>query len=528
MKRHSAFFFSLLVSTSLLLAACGPRQAELPNNARVETAVAATVAAQNPDQGDVATAIPPTDAPPTEPFEPNATLPALDDAAEPSAETSADAAEPEATNTLAPPTEAPTEEPAAAGSTAADESEDAVDDDAEAQAVGGAGGTLNITWVDTGNVWFWSDDGRKATQLTDTGDVWQTSISDTGQYIAYISDWQTQQPELWVVDTTDGEAQQLLSYDALKALPDIDLRDITYIDITYLDWVPGTNTLAFSTGQGFEFGGLNNDDLYMIDIPDGELNTVFGTNEGGSIVFAPNGKQMAIVTSGDYEDKPGDISIANIDGSNLQQGLLAYKSVLTYSEYAFYAKPVWSADSQTVYVPIPPSDALGDGGPTNVWEIDVASGAALPAGQFDAAPFFGGELQISPELGKVAYMVEDAQDPNTRALHVANLDGSEDNVVSSGQIFFDSWAPGSENFIFSNNLSGNYEFSSLSGDVQAMSKSADETIGTFDWVNADQFLVTVGDYGNWELRLGTPDGEFETIATPTDDFFIFDFATLGN
>ncbi len=524
MKRNSVFFFSLLFSINFVLVACGPRQtAELPVNSRVETAVAATVSAQNPEDTAAPTTVPATEAAPTEPFEPNEALPTLEVASE------GEAAAP--TNTAAPPTAAPTAEPEPTEASAEAAAEESVDtaEATTAQAIGGAGGTLNITWIDQGNVWFWSDDGRTATQLTDTGDVWETSISDTGQYIAYITDWQTQQPELWVVDTTNKATTQLLSYDAVSTLPDIDLRDITYVDITFLDWVPGTTTLAFSTGQGFEFGGLNNDDLYMVDIPDGDIRQIYQPGEGGNIVFSPDGQQMAIVTSGDYENLPGSISIANIDGSDLREGVLAYKSVLTYSEYAYYAKPVWSADSEVLYVAIPPSDALGDGGPTNVWEIDVASGAALPAGQFEAAPFFGGELQISPEMGKVAYLVEgDDTDPNNRELRVANIDGSDDNVVSSGQIFFDSWAPNSDNFIFSNQLSGNYEFSSLSGDVQAMSKTADETVGTFDWVDSDQFLVTVGDYGNWELRLGTTDGEFETIASPTDDFFIFDFAKLGN
>ena len=133
-------------------------------------------------------------------------------------------------------------------------------------------------------------------------------------------------------------------------------------------WIPGTHILAFNTRQVVEGPGLSiYNDLRFVDVDRAELTTFLAPGSGGEFIISPDGRQIAISGA---TTTPNAISLINVDGSNLRSNLVVYDSVLTYSEYAYYARPVWSAGSDSLLVTIPPVDSLiMPRHPTTIWYI---------------------------------------------------------------------------------------------------------------------------------------------------------------
>ena len=67
----------------------------------------------------------------------------------------------------------------------------------------------------------------------------------------------------------------------------------------------------------------------------GMRNEVLSPESGGLFYFSPDGVQVALV-------QPDSISMAIADGSGLRERVLVYPRVITYSEYHYYASPVWA------------------------------------------------------------------------------------------------------------------------------------------------------------------------------------------
>jgi hypothetical protein len=107
--------------------------------------------------------------------------------------------------------------------------------------------------------------------------------------------------------------------------------------------------------------------------------TLLPHGQGGEFIYSPNGQEIAISTA-------TSISLVHTDGTNRRE-VLTYPMVATYSEYSFYAMPIWAADSSSLRVAIPPADPLGEPRqPTTLWTIPSMEISPLKNGSIMAAP----------------------------------------------------------------------------------------------------------------------------------------------
>jgi hypothetical protein len=99
--------------------------------------------------------------------------------------------------------------------------------------------------------------------------------------------------------------------------------------------------------------------------------------------------------------------------------------VITYSEYRYYAEPVWAQDSSELRLALPPADPLAEARqPTAIWRIPANGEAAQQIGSVPAAPFFMQPVVFSPDFSHLLYLAETGEPAqNLSELYIANGDG---------------------------------------------------------------------------------------------------------
>jgi hypothetical protein len=379
---------------------------------------------------------------------------------------------------------------------------------------------LQIALLNTAtDLLLWQETTQTLRTLLPATDGLDVRLSDDGTRLAFIKDIDFGQVELWVVNTDGTNARQLLSVDALRAL-DPPAAGVT---IFQWAWIPGTHTLAFNTVEYVQAPGqFLNDDLHFLDADTGELSTQLTPGTGGNFVFSPDGQQYALIGF-DNDAGEGSISLLNTDGTNIRTNVLTYPYVLTYSEYQYYADPVWSPDSTFLRVAIPPQDSLGD--PTShtlLWEIPLDGSTGFLLGEVLTQPFFMGGVQFAPDLNHIAYTrLPDPNDYLNAELVIANADGSEEMVYATGNLFFNAWAPDSQQFIFEDNMLQETYLGSIGSDYTLLTDVPYALNVT--WLDATRFLFTVQTETTWQLRLGTPGQPSISLLDLPDGLVRYDF-----
>jgi len=384
---------------------------------------------------------------------------------------------------------------------------------------------LQVAYVKDGNVYIWTE-GESSVGLTNTHDAIRVSISDDGQVIAYTR----QNPnndfiyELWAVNTSGPTNARLLvsqtEFEALKAVsPYTEARSLIP---DFFEFQPGTHQLAYSTIPLFEGPWYApGEDFHLINTDTLEKTTVFDFGQGGLFSFSPDGKQVAL-SSADH------ISLANADGSNLRPNVLTFPLVGTYSEYQYRPRPHWAADSGSLRVAIPPEDTLATPiPPTKVWEIPVDSSPATQTGSIFAIPFAWPDTPFSPNLEQVGY-AKTVGDPtlNQRELHIANVDGSEDFVIASGEgVEFWHWTPDGTRFVYA--INGGAEQGAYLGQLSGgttLIASIPSSVQQMRWVDPSRFLYFNENGNILELRISDVDGTNHAfIDSISNNFMNYDF-----
>ena len=240
---------------------------------------------------------------------------------------------------------------------------------------------LVLAYTDGGNVAFLAGAGP-ASLLTAGGAIEQVRLSDDGRKIAYTRRAAVDQPvELRAVNS-DGSGDSLLmgpaDFDALYPLD-----GALHHDLSEFEFIPGTHLLLVNTRSIFEGPGLaKHDDLLRIDTDSLARTMLLAPGTGGDFTASPDGRYLALT-------RPDTVEIRLADGSPSGSGVIPYSPVITYSEYAYYAQPVWSADSAGVAVAIPSPDPFAPAPTGSIWRLPTGGSAALAgtiAGQFF---FFG-------------------------------------------------------------------------------------------------------------------------------------------
>jgi len=371
-----------------------------------------------------------------------------------------------------------------------------------------------ITYTDGGNVWLLEGTDPPA-QLTSSGDASQVMISTDCQKVAFVRRVGADQlPEVRSVNTDGSGEITLLTSAQIDALYPLD-PNFSRNDIASIAFIPNSHELIFNT-RAVPSGGpglAKYDDLVRLDSDTGTLTTVFPPGSGGDFSLSPDGTQLALVL-------PDTIGLVNIDGSNLRANLISYTLVITYSEFQYYAQPIWTLASDAIGVAIPSSDPLAAGVSGTIWRVPEATATANNIGTISGDFYFAqafGEPSLSPNLQRVAFLRETGT-PNVKDLILANADGSGEVIYDTGNIQWNGWALDSTHFVYS--LGGPMN---LHLGVDGGSSTSIGSCNDLRWRNNNTFLCLSGSLGSWSLMRGQIGGGLITLVSPAGDFIAYDF-----
>ena len=306
---------------------------------------------------------------------------------------------------------------------------------------------LKVVYANLGDLWIW--DAGQARQLTESGYDHKPVLSDDGALIAFTRLVDGAHSELWVINAGGGDERRLVSIEDLDTIGG-GVRDpnaVAIVPYSY-QWVPGSHSLAFNTQQVFQGPGQSLlDDLNLVDVDNGELTFLLLAGWGGAFTYSPDGSLVALTT-------PDAILLMNANGENYRT-VLTYERVLTYSEYRYYAQPVWSPDGSFLRVAFPPVEPLaGPDQVTEIWRISADGTQVELEGGLTAVPFFedlyGRPVAFSPDLERLAYLREKGQPAeNLRQLRIAKADAGDPWDFHEARLMsFETWAADSRHFVF--------------------------------------------------------------------------------
>lgn len=383
-----------------------------------------------------------------------------------------------------------------------------------------SGGGIAVAYAKENSLRLWSE-GAGSQLLARPGQVSSLKISPDGQFIAYLRQVDDFHTELWAVNRFGTDDHSLVGVADLDAMDPAGRDPGSKALAPYqFAWVPNSHVIAFNTRQIFEGPGVAPfEDLRLVNADSDQIATLLPAGQGGEFVFSPDSTQVAVIT-------PNKISLINADGSNRRDGVLNYATIVTYSEYRYYVRPVWATDSSSLRVAIPPADPLSNPRqPTSLWTIPLDGSPAEKIGQVIAAPFFGSEVMISPDLAHILYLRESGSpEQNTSEIHIARLDGSQDMLyLTATLVQLMGWSPDSSHFVFRQGEGQEVKLGQILAKLASLPGGL-TGVTAVTWVDAGQFLCLQKNGLAYSLKLVTLKGQAAEVDTAGDLPLVFDFA----
>lgn len=327
------------------------------------------------------------------------------------------------------------------------------------------------------------------------------SISPDGNQVVF-----TRQDTLWVKPVDGGEESELIGREALQALQEIEGSGNR--TPAWTGWIPGTQKLLFSTA----LDSVNIGDLTMLDLATGKQIRLL--EDGTEQRFYPSGDGSWIGISGQNA-----IQVLNLK-TGVTSEVFTFEPVITASESAYYPELLWSKDSQSIILVLPPRDAVNDpNAPTVIWKLTVDGSEPERMAEINSN---GGAVRISPDLSKVLYQLAIGEDPAYGELHLANINGDDDTILQAASpLQLVGWAPDSRQYLFRKPgdtaiLVGGIGQSAVAPLSQTSQQYADRNP---TWISATMYLIQNAD----GLYLGTLKGTADLIAKGLPGTLQFDF-----
>lgn len=362
---------------------------------------------------------------------------------------------------------------------------------------------LTAAYLDSaGSLWVWRE-GQSPRRLAVSAQVSSLRLSPDGQKLAFSALGKSERSETLGTIPVAGGAAKIFVSDVDFANMVKGIAGASAGGPGMFDWTPDSARVAFVSRAVFDGPGfLLSDDLWVGDPTTAELRKLLPAGQGGQFAYSPDGRQVALVT-------PTEIALANADGSE-RRTLLDYKAVVTYSEYNYYAAPVWSPDSRYLLVAIPPDDPMAEPArPTAVWKLPIDGSTAQKLCEIQVS--FLAPVSFSPDLQRMMYVaakIAGGASPLDE-LHIARVDGSADSVVLAGRLSAENWSPDSSHFVFSQD--DGYQIGQVDSEFWTLTSGGRVT--GLHWVDASRFVYAREIGGAWELRLGQMGGGDQLIAS---------------
>lgn len=366
---------------------------------------------------------------------------------------------------------------------------------------------LVVVYTRDHNAWLWTESGGER-QLTKDGGVDQVLLSDDKGVVAF-----RRGNGLWAVNADGSNERQLVKENDMPVPQEGELAgSITGMTINQLEWIPGSRQLLFNTRMVFDGPGLLlSDDLWRVDADGLFLENLFAPGDGGNFAIAPDGRQVALIT-------PDSISLASLDGADKQR-IFGYTPVITYSEFRYYARPIWSPSGDTLGVIVPPPDPLGTENQAHgIWRLHTDGTPAVLAGTIETRgnrPL--PEPSISPGLEMIAYLSGSEVEPERVDLLFVSWGDtvSSPTFYTSGVDSFGEWAPGGERFSFTRPPGQTGSIIAFTGrlDEEPQQVGSGEAAAiTVHWVDDDRYLYLQASAKGWDLILADGDGSDVLVA----------------
>jgi dipeptidyl aminopeptidase/acylaminoacyl peptidase len=325
-------------------------------------------------------------------------------------------------------------------------------------------------------------------------------ISSDGEMIAYKLS-----SGLWAIHA-DGTGKRLLvGTDRLQVVNPQAPGKKSLLD--QFKWIPNTHRLLLNTTVDTEGQCcyIDNNDLYLVDADTLTIQTLLPPGKSDAIFdISPDGKRVALVSK-------GGIDLLNLH-TREKYNLIQYEPVMVPSEVGGYLKPLWSSDSQYLMVVVSPPDFhYGTLLPSKIWKLPV--NRKSPQLVATIGPEFGLDT-LSPDFLKIATQrqIGIGKDAQVVELHIANVDGSEDEIYQTGRLFFIGWSPDSTYFLYVN-ADGTYYLGQKGARPVEFPFPAYEY--HLPWLDGQTFLYQKGPIEMREIRLGFLDGSSILLVGPT-------------
>ena len=372
---------------------------------------------------------------------------------------------------------------------------------------------IRIAYTDNGNVWIIEGENPPR-QLTSSENTFQVIISSDGMKVAFtrwLPDFSG--TELRSVNSAGGSETILLDSDEINGLYPSGVETAGF-EINQIAFLPGTHDLYFNTMELFqEIGVQQHDDLLRINADAGELTRILPPQQGGHFVIAPDGSKIAII-------RPDSIDLIHPNGDPLLKNAIIYSPVITYSEFRYYAQPVWFRDSSLLGVVIPSEDPLAEYTTGTIWILptDGSSAASLGTipGDFYFPQVFSSSI-LSPQLNRVI-LIRDNETEEVSELYIANITTMEEEIYISGEIHWGSWSPNGQHFVFGYTDPMSIYLGSEGREPLSLSNGTN-----FRWINGEEYLYLSGSRGDWTLMKGALGEAPIALAHPAGDYISFDF-----
>lgn len=355
------------------------------------------------------------------------------------------------------------------------------------------------------NLFVWTDGSGAPVQLTTSNDVSQSYISSDGNLIAFIRNTDYTHYQLDVINADGTNQRTLLSIDQIAALP----RPSGSLGLQpgQVAWIPNTHTIALNFKVLYEGPGLAfAPPLYSLDADTGGLTTLLSVDESWDFRYSPDASKVLI-------SKATGVDLYNADGSLIVANVVSHDFVNTASEYAWTSKPVWKNDSSAFAVAIAPEQPWGDTAGTSHIYAFTNTGISVPT-PISGVMMFSHEIAtFRPDLGRVAYTTRvGAAADNTWALHIANLDGTNDSVVATGYLNrLPVWSPDGTFYIFVLRVGDSGQtYLNMDGGI-SMFLPGIQLLIDVRWIDNGRFIVSTKSGVANSLLMGTTTGTLSVI-----------------
>jgi Tol biopolymer transport system component len=368
-----------------------------------------------------------------------------------------------------------------------------------------AASPIRVSFVSTArNLYVWSDGTSAPVQLTTSGDVVKSVVSPDGSLIAFTRSADYSNFQVDVINADGTNQHTVISTAQIAALP----RPVGSLGLmpNKLAWIPGSHKLALNFRILFEGPGFQTaDSLYTFDMDTNSFSTLLTASETWDFFFSPDATKLLI-------SRPEGIDLYSSSGSLIMANVITHAFVNTASEYAWTAAPVWKPDSSVFTVSVAPAEPWGDTpGPTIVYGV---TNSGTVTSSFSSVMRFGqGIASFSPDLTRMAYLTQvGAAADNNWALHIANIDGTNDSIVTTGNITnLPVWAPDGSHYIFATMTGSTSQTYLVASGAAPVLLSEIQNLGDVRWIDNMRFVISSKSGGTTSLLLGTVGSGFGVI-----------------